>query len=485
MVFLTGTYAYKLKKSVDFGFLDYSTPEKRRHFLCEELRLNAPIAPDIYQQVLSLRWHGDHWAWAEPNTVGDESILQMREFPQSCLLSELFAAGQLTDRQIVRVGQRVAAFHQTTLTNRTITAFGAPDKIWQSVNDNFRATEKYIGIAQTQTQYDQTREFSEQFYQEGTDLFHRRQQQGKIRECHGDLHLRNICDWQGKIQLFDRIEFNQPFRFVDVLYDVAFTMMDLDAKGRPDWAFLFLNTYLEQTGDWDGLPILPFYLCRQAYVRAKVISFLLDDRQLSPEQKADALKTAKNYYQLAWQYTQRMQGSVIVMSGLSGSGKSTVAQYLAHQLPAVHIRSDAVRKQLGGIPLYEAGGPDLYCPAMTERVYAQLHQLAQTVTQAGFNVILDAKFDRSQWRSPLATLCQTQGIDLTFIHCYAPLDILKQRLTDRQGDISDATAGLLATQIEQWEPFQPEELAQVVSLDTAADDWQDVALALSGVGHQA
>jgi aminoglycoside phosphotransferase family enzyme/predicted kinase len=471
-VFLTGDYAYKVKKPVDFGFLDYSTPAKRQHFLQEELRLNLPVAPDIYQQVLPLNYDKNQWHWGEKSTEGDDYVLQMKQFPQACLLSSLFEHQQLTEDQIIRLGKRVAEFHQQTPTNAEINAFGDPDVIWRSVADNFQATEKYIGLAQTQPQFDQTKQFCETFYRQNLETFKQRQATGKIRECHGDLHLNNLCDWQGKIQLFDRIEFNQPFRFVDVMYDVAFTVMDLEAKGRRDWGYLFLNTYLENTGDWQGLQVLPFYLCRQAYVRAKVTSFLLDDQNLSPEEKQKALVSAQHYYKLAWEYSQQLSGKIILMSGLSGSGKSTLAQQLSLQLPAAWIRSDAVRKQLGGIDLNQTGDQSLYTPAMTEQVYQTLFDLGKLASEAGFNVILDAKFDRIQWRSPFIALAQKQGLNLHILHCLASLDILKKRLENRQGDISDATADLLTNQQDIWQDFTESEQPFVIEVDTQKENWQ-------------
>ncbi|MEB3160043.1 MAG: AAA family ATPase [Synechocystis sp.] len=470
-VFLTGKYAYKLKKPVDFGFLDYSTPAKRQHFLQEELRLNLPIAPDIYRQVLPLYYQHNQWHWGAKTGHAEDYVLQMQQFPQHCLLSSLFEQKKLTDDHIIRLGKRVAEFHQQTPTNEEIMSFGDPDVIWRSVANNFKATEKYIGIVQSQQQFNQIKQFCETFYQQHLDWFKERQTQGKIRECHGDLHLNNLCDWQGKIQLFDRIEFNQPFRFVDVMYDVAFTVMDLDAKNRSDWAYLFLNTYLEQTGDWQGLKILPFYLCRQAYVRAKVTSFLLDDQNLTDQDKQIALNSAQHYYTLAWQYSQRKPGRIILMSGLSGSGKSTLAQPLSLQLPAVWIRSDAVRKQLGGIALHQTGDQELYTPAMTGRVYQTLFTLGKRVRDAGFNVILDAKFDRIQWRSPFVKFAEDQGVNLRIIHCQAPMNVLKQRLHHRQGDISDATVDLLAEQQATWQDFTESEQSFVIEVNTQ-QDWQ-------------
>ncbi|MEQ8957180.1 MAG: AAA family ATPase, partial [Coleofasciculus sp. C2-GNP5-27] len=172
-----------------------------------------------------------------------------------------------------------------------------------------------------------------------------------------------------QIQLYDRSEFNEPFRFVDVMYDIAYVVIDMEARGSKEMGNVFLNTYLEQTGDWQGLQVLPLYLCRQAYVRAKVTSFLLDDPAVAEETKQDAANTAADYYRLAWDYTTTNSGQVVIMSGLSGSGKSTVARQLAQQLGAIHLRSDAVRKHLAGIPLDHKGTDQLYTPQMSQTTY--------------------------------------------------------------------------------------------------------------------
>ena len=211
------------------------------------------------------------------------------------------------------MGEVVANFHQKTNTNDYIKSFGKVEIIKKSIDGNYQATQKYIGIAQTLEQYQETQQFTNNFLTQKQAIFESRCLNHKIRECHGDLHLRNICYWHNKIQLFDRIEFNEPFRFVDVMYDIAFTVMDLEAKGRQDFANIFLNTYLEKIGDWEGLQVLPFYLCRQAYVRAKVTSLLLDDPNIAESEKESATQIAKNYYHLAWQYTQISPRKMIVM----------------------------------------------------------------------------------------------------------------------------------------------------------------------------
>lgn len=464
-VFLTGDFAYKVKKAVNFGFLDFSTLAKRKQFCEAELAMNQGVAPDIYLEVVAFTQEGDRYGINGPGPVVEYGV-KMRQFPQSQLLSAMFDRGELTETHLAQLGEVVAAFHQTTLTNEEINGFGTVAQIRQSIDENYAQTQGYIGTVQTQQQYDETKAFSDRFFAEHAQIFAERQNQGKIRECHGDLHLRNLCFWQGKLQLFDRIEFNKPFRYVDVMYDVAFAVMDLEARGRRDLGNVFLNRYLETTGDWEGLQVLPLYLSRQAYVRAKVTSFLLNDPHVPESDKEQARRTAADYYRLAWQYTQRSEGQIWMMSGLSGSGKSTLGQAIAQRENAIHLRSDAIRKQLGGIGLQEKGPDDLYSPEMTARTYRRLLELGQCLVAQGFQVILDGKYDRHALREPVIQWCQGQGIPLKIVHCHAEPDVLKARLSDRQGDISDATAALIDDQLRQWEGFTPEEQPFVVAAPT-------------------
>ncbi len=474
-VLLTGDYTYKIKKPVNFGFLDYSTLAKRLHFCTQELLMNQRTAPEIYLKVLPIIQTGDSFQFGSnlpaitSAEITVEYVLKMREFPQDSLLLSLLEGGLLTEQLMADLGREVAKFHSRAISNSYIRQFGEVSQIRTAIDNNYLISEKYIGGPQTQTQYQETKDYTDAFIANNPELFNRRIAHNKIRECHGDLHLRNIALWQDKILLFDCIEFNEEFRFVDVMYDVAFTVMDLESRGRRDLGNAFLNTYIEQTGDWEGLQLLPLYLSRQAYVRAKVTSLMLDDPAISTAQKAEISQTAAHYYKLAWQYTKPRRGKLTLMSGLSGSGKSTAGRYLARRTGAIHIRSDAVRKHLGGIPINERGGEDLYSDEMTAQTYGRLLELGIILADRGWDVILDAKFDRQNLRTDAIDRAQSHGLPLQIIYCTAPIEVLRERLQQRRGDIADATAELLSSQQAAFQPFTELEQISVNIVDTAQD----------------
>jgi aminoglycoside phosphotransferase family enzyme/gluconate kinase len=465
---LTGDYVYKIKKSVNFGFLDYSTLEKRHHFCSEELRLNRQIAPELYLEVVAVTKTD---RGLELNGEGEpiEYALKMRQFPQEALLIHQFEQGQLTQEQMEQLGQVVAEFHRQTPTSDYIKSFGTVAKIREAIDNNYKQSQSYIDGPQTRQQFEETKAYSDRFFAERASQFEQRMQTDKIRECHGDLHLKNIALWDNQILLFDRIEFNEAFRFVDVMYDIGFVVMDIEARGRQDLANGFLNTYLEQTGDWQGLQVLRLYLSRQAYVRAKVTSLMLDDANIPEDEKQEARRIAAHYYQLAWQYTQPQQGRLILMSGLSGSGKSTIARQLARATGAIQIRSDAVRKHLAGISLQSKGSDEIYSPEMTAQTYGRLLELGIMAASEGWTVILDAKYDRQGLREEAIAAARDRGLPLHILHCTAPIAILRDRLNQRQGDIADATAELLDSQQQTAEPFSEDERAYLTSLDTTRD----------------
>ncbi|PSR16740.1 adenylyl-sulfate kinase [filamentous cyanobacterium CCP3] len=461
-VLLTGDYAYKVKKSVNFGFLDYSTLEKRHHFCHEELRLNQRGAGPLYLEVVAIGQTGDTYQLGSGTPV--EYAVKMVQFPQDTLLSALYDRGELTDALMKDLAVAVADFHLGAKTSDHIRTFGAVKQIRQAFDENYAQTEGYIGGPQTQAQFDETKAYTDAFFVAKRDLFERRVAQNWIRACHGDLHLNNICRWRDQLYLFDCIEFNEPFRYVDVMYDVGFVVMDLLSKDCANLATVFLNHYIERTGDWEGVQLLPLYISRQAYVRAKVTSFLLNDPSVDEEAKHHAAQTAAGYYRLAWSVCQPRSGAIYMMAGLSGAGKSTTAQVLAQQINAIHLRSDAVRKHLAGVPLDQRGDDSLYTPEMTEKTYDRLLSLGIALALAGYPVILDAKYDRARARQSAIAQIQAAGLPLAILYCTAPAAVLEQRVRDRAGDIADATVAVL--QRQHMEPFTDSEQLLVQAIDT-------------------
>ncbi len=459
-VLLTGDYVYKLKKPVNFGFLDYSTLDKRKHFCHEEIRLNKRGAAELYLEVVPIAQQGDSFVLSDAGEPVEYAV-KMVQFPQETLLSAMYDRGELTEQHLIDLAIQLAQFHQNAPTNDYILSFGEVSQIRQAIDENYDQTVSYIGVAQTQAQFDETKAYTDRLFAQQKAIFDDRVKHHWIRECHGDVHLRNICFWHNKILLFDCIEFNEPFRFVDVMFDIAYIIMDFDARGRSDLSNLFLNTYLEQTGDWEGLQVLPLYLSRQAYVRAKVTSFLLDDPGVPDAVKQESKQTASEYYRLAWRYTQPKQGKMTMMAGLSGSGKSTIARQLARETGAIQIRSDAVRKHLSGVALTEKGD---YSPEMTQKTYDRLLNLGVTLAAQGYSVILDAKYDRQAMRSPVIEKAQAAGIKVEILYCNASEDVLRDRVGQRENDISDADLAVLAKQ--QMEPFTQAEQPFVKTIQT-------------------
>jgi uncharacterized protein len=470
-VFLTGEFVYKLKKPVNFGFLDFSTLEQRQHFCEEELRLNQRGAAELYLEVVAITETATGFEINGSGTPVEYGV-KMKQFPQEALLSAMFDRGELTAQHMQDLAKEVAKFHAQADINDHIRSYGTVEKVRQAFDENYDQSAGFVDFGgapgpQTQAQFDATKAYSDEFFAKNAAALTDRIKADKIRECHGDAHLRNIALWQERLWLFDCIEFNEPFRFVDTMYDVGFICMDLDARDRRDFSNIFLNAYLEQTGDYEGLQVLPLYLSRQAYVRAKVTSFLLGDPSIPEAVKAESRITAAAYYKLAYDYTQNSTGQLVMMAGLSGSGKSTTGKAIAQGHGAIHLRSDAIRKQLAGISVETRGGDDIYTDAMTQKTYDRLLSLGLMLAQQGYTVVLDAKYDRAALREPVVSQAQAAGVALTIVHCDAPIDVLKTRVAARTGDIADATVAVLAQQT--WEDFTDSDRNLVKTIDTTAD----------------
>jgi aminoglycoside phosphotransferase family enzyme/predicted kinase len=469
-VLLTGDFVYKVKKPVKLSFLDFSTLEARRHFCEQEVRLNRRGAPGIYLGVESIcEYEGRHRLDGGGPPV--EYAVKMIEFPQEGLFSSMLAAGKLGPEQIDLLARRVAEYHRDAPTSAQVAEFGAPDRIRQTFNDNSAATRQFVGDVQPVGQFEQTRAFTDRFFAEYRQVLEDRATRGFVRECHGDLHLGNICLFRDHVLLFDCIEFNESFRCIDVIQDAAFAPMDLQAARRGDLANRFINTYAERTGDWQGLQLLPLHLCRQAYVRGKVNALLTLEPEVDPAAREKARAAASQYFHLAWSYSQPRQGRLVLVAGLSGSGKSTLARQLAIEWDAIHIRSDAVRKHLAGVELDEKGGEAIYTAEHTARTYDEMLELGLLLAGRGFTVILDATFNRRHFRRAAIDCASAAPIPLQILYCVASANVLRDRLSRRQKDVSDAGPEILDLQRNELEPFDESERPYVTEIDTTGPEF--------------
>jgi aminoglycoside phosphotransferase family enzyme len=297
---LTGEYVYKIKKPVNLGYLDYTTLEKRHFFCHQELELNRRLCPDVYLAVVPIvEEKGD--LRIEGRGKATEYAVKMKQLPQDRMMDVLLPRGQVTLEMIARVAEKLVGFHQKAETNRKIAAFGKLNVIRQNTDENFTQTEKYIGTSITAEDYQHIKNYTNNFIDSNASLFNKRVREGKIRDCHGDLHAAHVC-FTDDICIYDCIEFNERFRYSDVASEIAFLAMDLDRYQQAGLSQHLVNTYMDLSHDEELLELLDFYKCYRAYVRGKVESFKLDDPYIPEEEKAQVLTAARSYFQLAKSY---------------------------------------------------------------------------------------------------------------------------------------------------------------------------------------
>ena len=299
-IFLTGEYVYKIKKPVNLGYLDYTTLDKRHFFCHQELNLNRRLCPDAYLAVVPIVEEKGELR-IEGRGKAIEYAVKMKQLPQNCMMDVLLPRGQVTPKMVARVAEKLVSFHQKADTNQKIAAFGRLDVIRHNCDENFAQSEKYIGTSITAEEYQHIKNYTNNFIDSNASLFDKRVREGKIRDCHGDLHAAHVC-FTDDICIYDCIEFNDRFRYSDVASEIAFLAMDLDRYQQAGLSQHLVNTYVELSHDEELLKLLNFYKCYRAYVRGKVESFKLDDPYIPEEEKAKVLTAAQSYFQLAESY---------------------------------------------------------------------------------------------------------------------------------------------------------------------------------------
>lgn len=454
-VFLVGAYAYKVKKPIATPFLDYRLLGSRKDFCAREVALNQRYSDQLYIGVvpISLR---DGAVVVEAEGKAIEYAVKMHRFDEDALLSTRLASGRLNGQEIKSIGVMLADFHtRAQPVGRADAVLRDPQRFGDEAFANFTSLASLTGPPVAE-KLRWLSDWTARFFSGHRQQFQSRVEHGFVRECHGDLHANNMVQWKGRWQPFDGIEFNDAFRFIDNLSDVAFLVMDLHARHAPQFAAALLNSYLEQTGDYRSLSLLRWYLVYRALVRAKVA--LLRSQQLSGECAVSELTDVRQHIDLAAQFAFPAVPKLWIMHGLSGSGKSTVSEQLVNRHGAIRLRSDIQRKRTPVDSAQPVESP--YSPAARARVYSDLRQLAEAVLLAGFPVVIDATFLKANQRFEFRRLAQQLQLPMNIVHCEAPLEVLRQRIRQRAGqteNVSEADLLVLQQQLEQQDALTAEE----------------------------
>ncbi|MFM7752904.1 MAG: AAA family ATPase [Cyanobium sp.] len=478
-VLLTGPYAYKLHKPVNLGFLDFTGLEQRLHDCHEELRLNLRLSQDLYLGLVAVVDSPAGLrvveASEEPGSaplpggvLPLEVGLRMRQFPQEALLPAALARGAIDGKQLEALTLDLARFHQRAAVAPADGAYGTPAAVLQPVRDNITALEPRLP-AHAHPLLEQVRRWSERCFADIRPLLEQRLAAGRVRECHGDLHLGNMLLLDGRIQVFDCLEFSPSLRWIDVISDMAFLVMDLEERGAPVLANRLLNAWLGETGDYDGLRLWRWYSSYRAMVRAKVAALSGD------------IPGALAYLNRAHQASQPGSPRLLLCHGLSGSGKSHLSRQLAGPLGAILLRSDVERKrrfaQQPGMPPAAAtdttsdtapNNSNLYAASVSDALFLeQLPQLAEGLLGVGFSVIVDATFLRAAYRAAMEAVAERCAVPLVILDLQVPRPLLERRISGRQragGDPSDADLAVLARQLLCQEPLTAAEQARSIAI---------------------
>lgn len=471
-VLLTGSDAYKIKKAVNLGFLDFSTLELRHFFCTEELHLNRRLAPKLYLDVVAIGGNPEEPVLGKEPAI--EYAVHMRRFTQSSLMDRMLAHGLITSGHIDKLAAVIADFHNALPPAAADSPLVETAAIQTAALQNFEKLPQLLSAPNDLAMLEAVRQANALEFAACEPLFRQRAAAGCVRECHGDLHLGNIVVLDDMPTPFDCIEFSAALRWIDVISEISFTVMDLLRRGQPQLAWRLLNGYLEITGDYQGCGVLRFYLAYRAMVRAKIAAIRASQRGVAKARHE--LKSCRSYLGLAHDCLTRRRPALIITQGLPGCGKSTFAQVALERLGAIRIRSDVERKRLFGLialanskALIDA---DIYSEDATRRTYARLHELARGVIAAGFPVIVDAAFLRHDERESFRALAQGMAVPFVIASLQTDAAVLAERLaqrSSRSNDASEADISVLQKLQLVQEPLRNQELIATVTFINNGD----------------
>ena len=468
-VALTGPCAYKVKKPLRLSFLDYSTAERRAHCCAEELRLNRRFAPDLYLDVVTITRDGNRLRIGSNRGEVVDHAVRMVQFDPREELDALVERGEVRCEELDALGTQIAAVHSHAARSDSGSGFGSPARVRQVLLDNFAELSALALHEPVPRLMRILRDWADATAPRLQLRWQQRLEAGWIRECHGDLHCANAVRWRDRLTAFDGIEFDPALRHIDVAADIAFLTMDLAARGRRDLRHAALDAWANALGDFDALPLLPWYETYRALVRAKVAALRARQRGERPETDPSLLR----YLTWAERRTQPTTPRLVLCCGLSGSGKTWLARRVAPTLEALHLRSDVERKRLAGLDaLADSRSPPdggLYTREFNARTYARLVECAARCLDGGENVIVDAAHLRRNERAELLAVAQQRGCPAHILHSIAPLETRRGRVAARRHegrDASEADVALLDRQAGYWEPFEGDERDVVIEIDT-------------------
>lgn len=479
-VFIAPPYVYKFKKAVDFGFLDYSTLKKRKFFCEQEVELNRRLCTEIYIGIVAIT-RGEHGYKIEEESSAKGEIVEyavkMKKLQDRYFLHSYIKDDTLTKGHLDRVSDKLANFYLRQSPGDDVTKYGEMDKVRFNTDENFQQTDVFIGETIGKQEYGAIKYFACQYYEREASLFHKRVEEKRIVDGHGDLHLEHIHVSPESICIYDCIEFSERLRCGDQAVDLAFLAMDLDFNGRWSESRYFVDQMTRKLNDPDLNTIINFYKCYRAYVKGKVKSIQSTEDGVPAEDKERLQNRAIDYFDLSLRYALLGFGTVVLICmGRIGTGKSTLASHLGSKLKIEVYSSDQIRKKIAGVPLFERATAEkrnrLYSAEMSRKTYWKLSEHAAASFDDGKSVILDATFSQNAVRHQLIEQLQSLGVDYLFIEAQASDNVVKSRLKDRKNDketISDARLEDFKMLTEKYDPPTEIHSPHKIEIDTGSE----------------
>ncbi len=494
VVFLAGSFAYKIKKPVDLGFLDFSTLEKRHHFCHEEVRLNRRLAPEVYLGVVPIT-SGPTGLRVEGEGPAVEWAVKMQRLPEEATMERRLQRGEVNEDLVTMLAHKVAQFHRQAEGGSAIATFGRFPTVARNIWENFGRALATLGTTLSLEVLQRLSKAIEQTLQRLRPLIEARADRGVPRDTHGDLHLDHVYLFPerprpGDLIIIDCIEFNQRFRYTDPVADMAFLAMDLCFHGRPDLARVFADAYFQASADAEGRQLFSLYLAYRAMVRAKVEAFKLAEKEVPDAERHQELIQARGHWLLALGTLSApaQKPCLVLVGGLPGTGKSTLAQALASAAGFSLIRSDLVRKELAGLPPLQPVPNHLrdqvYSPQETDRTYAECLRRAEALLFSGGRALVDATFRKEEHRRPFGQLGRQLCVPCLFIHCQADATLVQQRLALRRADASDADWDIYQQVAGEWEASAAASPARNWPIDTRGTPQDSLQQALAILSQQ-